>query len=144
MVKKILVGVVAVIVAFVIALQLVPYGRAHSNPPIQAEPKWDSPQTRELAKRACFDCHSNETVWPWYSNVAPMSWLIQHDVDEGRSRLNLSAWNLRQREARNAARQVQRGEMPPASYLMLHPPARLSSEETLALIQGFNASLTQQ
>jgi len=144
MVKKILVGIVAVIVVFVIALQIVPYGRAHTNPPVQAEPKWDSPQTRELAKRACFDCHSNETVWPWYSNVAPMSWLIQHDVDEGRSRLNLSAWNLRQREARNAARQVQRGEMPPASYLMLHPPARLSSEETLALIQGFNASLTQQ
>ena len=147
MVKKIVVGcvaVVAIIVAFVIALQIIPYGRAHTNPPVQAEPKWDSPQTRELAKWACFDCHSNETVWPWYSNVAPMSWLVQHDVDEGRSRLNFSEWNRPQREVRNATRQVQRGEMPPASYLMLHPPARLSSEETLALIQGLNASLTQQ
>jgi mono/diheme cytochrome c family protein len=144
MVKKIVVGIVALIVAFALALQIVPYGRAHTNPPVQAEPKWNSPQTRELAQRACFDCHSNTTVWPWYSKVAPMSWLIQHDVDEGRSRLNFSEWNRPQREARNAARTVQRGAMPPFSYLILHPSARLSSEETLSLIQGLNASLTQQ
>jgi hypothetical protein len=73
-----------------------------------------------------------------------MSWLIQHDVDEGRSRLNFSEWNRPQREARNAARPVRRGAMPPSSYLILHPLARLSSEETLSLIQGLNASLTQQ
>ena len=144
MVKKILVGIVAVIVAFVIALQLVPYGHAHTNPPVQAEPKWDSPQTRELAKRACFDCHSNETVWPWYSNVAPISWLIQHDVDEGRGRLDFSEWNRPQRETRGAARQIQEGRMPPSYYLMMHPSARLSPDETQALIRGLNASLTQQ
>ena len=143
MVKKILVGIVVVIVVFVIALQIVPYGHAHANPPVQAEPKWDSPQTRELAKRACFDCHSNETVWPWYSNIAPVSWLIQHDVDEGRSRLNFSEWNRPQREARNAARQIQRGAMPLSSYLVLHPSARLASDEALALIRGLNASLAQ-
>ena len=144
MVKKFLVGIVVAVVAFVIALQLVPYGHAHTNPPVHAEPRWDSPQTRELARRACFDCHSNETVWPWYSNIAPVSWLIQHDVDEGRSRLNFSEWNRPQREARNAARQIQRGAMPPSNYPALHPSAKLSSDEALALIRGLNASLTQQ
>ena len=143
MLKKFLVGIVVAVVVFVIALQLVPYGHAHTNLPVQAEPRWDSPQTRELAKRACFDCHSNETVWPWYSNVAPVSWLIQKDVDEGRSRLNLSEWNRPQREARNAARQIQRGAMPLSNYLMMHPSARLSSDEAQALIRGLNASLTQ-
>ena len=144
MLKKFLVGIVVAVVVFVIALQLVPYGHAHTNPPVQAEPRWDSPQTRELAKRVCFDCHSNETVWPWYSNIAPVSWLIQHDVDEGLSRLNFSEWNRPQREARNAARQIQRGAMPLSNYLMMHPSAKLSSEEAQALIRGLNASLTQQ
>src|SRR5687767_12746271 len=62
-------------------LQLVPYGQAHTNPPIIAEPLWDSPRTRELARRACFDCHSNETRWPWYANVAPFSWVMQNHVE---------------------------------------------------------------
>ena len=60
--------------AAVVVMQLVPYGRDHSNPPVTAEPNWDSPETRALFKRACFDCHSNETVWPWYAYVAPFSW----------------------------------------------------------------------
>jgi len=88
--KRILIGIVLAGVIVLIAIQLVPYGHAHTNPPVTGDPQWDSPQTRELAKRACFDCHSNETVWPWYSNIAPVSWLIQHDVDEGRSRMNFS------------------------------------------------------
>ena len=134
MVKKAIVAIIALIVVFFIALQLVPYGHPHANPPVQAEPNWDSPQTRELAKRACFDCHSNETVWPWYSNVAPVSWLIQKDVEEGRARLNFSEWNRAQREARGAARQVQQGRLPLANYLMIHPSAKLSPEETQALI----------
>jgi len=77
MLKKILIGMVLAGGIVFIAMQLVPYGHAHTNPPVTGEPKWDSPQTRELAKRACFDCHSNETDWPWYSNIAPVSWLIQ-------------------------------------------------------------------
>lgn len=62
-------------------LQLVPYGRNHTNPPAVSQIAWDSPQTLDLAQRACFDCHSNETKWPWYTNIAPFSWLIQRDVD---------------------------------------------------------------
>ena len=76
--------VIAVVVA-ILVLQLIPYGRNHNNPPVVAEPAWDSPATRTAFMQACGDCHSNETTWPWYSQVAPMSWLIQHDVDEGRT-----------------------------------------------------------
>jgi len=140
-IRKILLGVIGLVVVGFVLIQLVPYGRAHANPPVQAEPKWDSPQTRELAKRACFDCHSNETVWPWYSNVAPMSWMIQKHVDEGRSKLNFSEWHRPQREAREAAETVQKGEMPEKSYLPLHPEAILSAQEKQALINGLNATL---
>ncbi len=79
-----------VLVLAFVAIQFVPYGGDHVNPPVGAEPIWDSPGTRTLAKQACFDCHSNETVWPAYSRVAPVSWLIQHDVAEGRAVLNFS------------------------------------------------------
>ena len=72
-------GLVVVIVGFLI-IQVVPYGRNHTNPPVEQEPAWDSPQTRSLAERACFVCHSNETTLPWYRNVAPVSWLVLHDV----------------------------------------------------------------
>ncbi|MBI5081140.1 MAG: heme-binding domain-containing protein [Chloroflexi bacterium] len=73
---KVLMISAVLLVAVVIGMQLVPVWLLKTNPPVTAEPKWDSEQTRALAKRACFDCHSNETVWPWYSNVAPVSWLI--------------------------------------------------------------------
>lgn len=69
----------------VIASQLVPYGRDHANPSVRDEPSWNSPETRTLAERACFDCHRNETDWPWYSHVAPVSWLVQRDVVQGRA-----------------------------------------------------------
>ena len=121
-------------------MQLVPYGRDHTNPPVQQEPPWDSPQTRALAVRACYDCHSNETVWPWYSNVAPVSWLIQHDVDEGRSEVNFSEWNRPQPEANESAETVREGSMPPWYYLPLHPDARLSPEELDALARGLEAT----
>ena len=67
-------------------LQLIPYGRDHSNPPVISQPAWDSPRTEKLVREACYDCHSNETRWPWYSNVAPMSWLLAQDVSEARGR----------------------------------------------------------
>lgn len=128
-------------VALAAAIQLVPYGRDHSNPPVTSEPQWDSTATRELAKRACFDCHSNETVWPWYSHVAPVSWLLQRDVDEGRSKLNFSEWNKPQKEADEAAKEVREGEMPPWFYLPTHPEARLTDAEKQALIAGLEATI---
>lgn len=123
-----------------LALQLVPYGRNHTNPPVSAEPRWDSPRTRELAARACFDCHSRETRWPWYTNVAPISWLAQRDVDEGREAFNVSAWDGPHGEADEAAEVVAEGEMPPWFYLPAHPDARLSETERDELIRGLTAT----
>lgn len=123
-----------------IAVQLVPYGRDHTNPPVLGEPDWDSAATRELAARACFDCHSNETNWPWYSNIAPLSWLIQRDVDEGRSELNWSEWGFDDDEGDESAETVLEGEMPPRSYTLAHPEARLTDFEIAALVAGMEAT----
>jgi cytochrome c551/c552 len=131
---------VLVVLGLFILIQFIPYGRNHTNPAVAQEPAWDSAQTRALAQRACFDCHSNETVWPWYSNVAPVSWLLQHDVDDGRRRLNFSEWNNRQRGAREAAETVQNGSMPRWFYVPLHPQANLSADEKAALIKGLQAT----
>ena len=127
------------LLALLLLIQLVPYGRDHSNPAVVAEPAWDSARTRDLAVRACFDCHSNEVVWPWYSNVAPISWLIQHDVDEGRDELNFSEWHAGQ-EGHEAAETVREREMPPRQYLWTHPAARLSDTERAALNAGLIAT----
>ena len=139
--KWILRGLVALVALFGL-IQLVPYGRDHSNPPVTQEVKWDSARTRDLAVGACYDCHSNLTVWPWYSNVAPMSWLVQKDVDEGRSILNFSEWNLPQDvEPNDIAEVVREGGMPPWQYKPLHPAGRLSSTEQEELARGLEATL---
>jgi Haem-binding domain len=141
MMKKIVLGVLIGLIVGGILIQFLPYGHDHTNPPVTAEPQWNNQQTRDLVTRACYDCHSNQTTWPWYSNIAPVSWLIQHDVQEGRSRLNFSQWSGPQREAFNAVRQVQSGAMPQPYYVMLHPIANLTPAEKQALIQGLQATL---
>jgi hypothetical protein len=133
-------GFAIVIVAF-LAIQLVPYGRSHTNPPVTAEPTWDSPQTRDLAARACFDCHSNQTDWPWYTNIAPVSWLTQWHVDEGRAKLNFSTWGTGRQVTQSIGRQINSGEMPPWDYLLLHQAARLGDAEKAQLISGLQATL---
>lgn len=120
-------------------IQFVPYGRDHTNPPVVEEPAWDSAQTRDLAVAACFDCHSNETEWPWYSNIAPISWLLQRDVDEGREELNFSEWHTEQ-EGDEAAETVRDGSMPPWQYPLTHPEARLSDADLDALEAGLAAT----
>jgi cytochrome c551/c552 len=128
--------------ALFLLIQLIPYGRNHTNPPVTGEPAWDSPATRELAMRACFDCHSNETVWPWYSNVAPVSWLVYFDVVRGRNRLNFSEWNSNfHPNVNELAGIIQEGEMPPAQYLLMHPNANLSAADKQALISGLQKSI---
>jgi mono/diheme cytochrome c family protein len=123
--------------ALLVAIQLVPYGRTHINPPVAAEPPWDAPVTRELVRQACFDCHSNETRWPRYASVAPGSWLVQNDVDGGRAHLNFSEWQRPQRHAKDAADEVRNNKMPPWYYAMLHPPARLSDADRARLVTAF-------
>jgi len=118
------------------AAQLVPYGRDHRNPPVVAETPWTSAEARDLAVAACYDCHSNETRWPWYSNVAPMSWLVQRDVDRGRDELN---WSEGDDDFDDAAEAIADGSMPPRQYLLNHPAARLSDDEEAVLIAALEA-----
>ncbi len=121
------------------AIQLVPYGRNHSNPPVVAEPTWDSPATRAYAVTACFDCHSNQSTWPWYTNIAPISWLVQQDVDEGRAKLNYSEWG-RGGEQENPVEAMNEGGMPPFIYLLTHPDANFSDADRAAFVKGLNAT----
>ncbi len=139
--KKIIGLVLALFVGGFVLMQLVPYGRNHNNPPVVSEPNWDSPETRALAVRACYDCHSNETRWPWYTNVAPFSWLIQREVNEGREELNFSTWGQsgEGEEGGELAESVYEGGMPPPQYLLLHPTARLTDAEKQALARGLRA-----
>jgi hypothetical protein len=133
------VGLIAIMV-LLIAAQFVPYGRNHTNPSVLAEPAWKSAQTRTLFFRACGDCHSNQTVWPWYSNLAPVSWLVQRDVQEGRREFNVSEWGRSKNKADEAAETIQKGSMPPWFYIALHPSAKLSPSERQEFIAGLIAT----
>jgi hypothetical protein len=120
-----------------LGIQLVPVTR--SNPPVIRELVWDSPATRALARRACYDCHSNEVTWPWYAHVAPVSWLVAHDVKEARERFNFSEVSADDR-AGLLAKQITSGEMPPIEYRAMHPAARLSTQEKSAYVAGLRRS----
>jgi cbb3-type cytochrome oxidase cytochrome c subunit len=132
-----------VLVVLVLLIQFLPYGHTHTNPAVVKEPNWNSPETRQIAQKACFDCHSNETIWPWYSNIAPMSWLVQRDVDVARSRMNFSDWGRISVEVGEIIEIVSEGEMPPFQYLLMHPGARLSEQEKTRFIDGINATLNR-
>lgn len=134
----------ALLVGLFLLAQLLPVGAPRSNPPVVAEPPWDSPRTRELFFRFCADCHSNETRWPWYSRVAPVSWLVAHDVAEARRHLNVSEWHLPQEDADEAAEEVREGEMPLPLYLPLHPERRLDEATKAELIAGLVATFGER
>jgi hypothetical protein len=136
--KMLLLGIGGLLVLFM-GMQLVPYGWQHTNPPIISELSWDSPRTRELTKTACFDCHSNETVWPWYSNVAPFSWLSTNHVEEGRAHLNFSAWPPK--ETDEIVESVLDGDMPTWDYKLLHPAAKLSDSDLQSLANGLRETI---
>ena len=126
-----------VLVGAIVVMQLVPYGWRRTNPPVRSEPAWDSPRTERLFGRACADCHSNETKWPWYSYVAPVSWLVISDVEEAREHFNVSEWGRDdENEGDEAAEMVREGEMPLDIYLLAHSEARLSDQERTDLIAG--------
>ncbi len=126
------------LVGLFVVIQLVPYGRSHTNPPVTASIKWDTPKTEQLFTTACADCHSNLTKWPWYTNVAPMSWIAQSDVDGGRKVLNFSEWDRAQPAVDELAEVIASGQMPPRKYRILpnHAKARLSDAEKARLIAG--------
>lgn len=125
-----------------LAIQLVPYGKSHSNPSVTGEPQWANTETRDLMVRACFGCHSNQVVYPSYASVAPISWVVQSHVDEGRSKVNYSEFDRRQRGAHETLEVIAEGEMPPHYYTMFgrHPEARLNKVEIETLIAGIKAT----
>ncbi len=135
----ILIGIPAGLIFFVL-IQFVPYGRTHTDPPATHPVTWNSPETQQLAMQACGDCHSNQTTWPWYSNIAPFSWLIQRDVVKGRTILDFSSFSTSQRRADRAAQAVESGRMPPFYYTFMHPKSQLTADQKQKLIDGLKAT----
>jgi len=130
--SKVLLGVVIALVA----IQFYPVERG--NPPTRFEVD-APPMVMEVLRDACYDCHSSETHWPWYGYVAPVSWLIAHDVKEARDHFSFSDWSSVENEAHlleEIREEVESGGMPPAMYTLMHGKARLSDEQRL-LIRGW-------
>jgi len=128
--------------ATLLIIQLIPFGKDHSNPPVNGEPAWSSPRTRELMVNACFGCHSNSVEYPAYASIAPISWTVQSHIDEGREKVNYQEWNSRQREAEETIEVIEEGSMPPSYYTMFgkHPEAKLTNAEISELIAGLLAT----
>lgn len=139
--KRMITWGIAGLIAIFLLIQLIPVNR--TNPPVTREIRWDSPQTRALAQRACFDCHSNETIWPWYSNVAPVKFLLANHVREGRQNLNFSEWDRPNEDYEEVEENIVKGYMPLGNYLMMHPEARLTEQEKKQLLDGFKATFDQ-
>ena len=143
-IRIIILSIVGIAILGFIIFQLIPAGSIHAdfaapgNPPVTATIAWDSPQTEKLARSACFDCHSNETRYPWYSNIAPVSWLVNNDINEGRRKMNFSTGShMFTDEMEN---QIEKGLMPKPVYLPLHPEANLTVEQKKQLIDGLIAT----
>jgi mono/diheme cytochrome c family protein len=129
------------VVVVLLLIQVIPYGRDHTNPKTVQEPKWSSAATRQLTQQGCFDCHSNLTEWPWYTNVAPISWLTTRDVDDGRAVLNFSEWQRPQdADLQDVIDTIRDKSMPPIQYRLTHSEARLSDNERQALEAGLTAT----
>lgn len=125
------------------AVQIWSFTRTYENPPVIEPTKWDSEQTYQLVERACYDCHSNETKWPWYAKVWPMSAKVEYDVVEGRKVLNFSEWSgpYTQAEIDAMAEAVGKEQMPLPYYMVLHPEAQLTERERGDLTNGLIATM---
>ena len=133
--KKIFKLIIASALVMFAAIQLIPVD--HSNPPIESEIP-ASPEVRKILQKACYDCHSHETIWPSYTKIAPASWLIASDVNEGRKELNFSTWGSytpaqRAKKLKEIGEEIDEKEMPPSIYLIMHRSAALSTEDLVIL-----------
>jgi hypothetical protein len=134
----------AVVAAALVAAQFVP--AKCTTPPAQGSLVAPLPVAATL-RRACYDCHSNETRWPWYSHVAPVSWLIVRDVNLGRKEINFSEWGsyyprTRRRKLEWMGRALHEEKMPPWSYRLMHPGASLTEADRVALERWIQSALT--
>lgn len=133
--------IVGIIIAVFALLQLVRFVVPEfqpDNPPVTRQVVWNSPEAEQLWEQACADCHSNETIYPWYSYVAPFGWLVAHDVHEGRDALNVST--DRRIEWDEMVEMIEEGEMPLPVYLPLHPEANLTATQQETLMAGIRAT----
>ncbi|MGH9227126.1 MAG: heme-binding domain-containing protein [Acidimicrobiales bacterium] len=121
------------------AIQLVPYGWRHSNPAITQDAPWPDAEAERIARSSCYACHSNETDWPLYSYVAPMSWLVRRDVESGRDKLNFSEWEREDGDADKAIETILEGSKAPDRYTMIHRDARLTDAEADRLVAALEA-----
>ena len=133
--RKMLVIIVLSLAAALILAQWIPTGRR--NPPVTLDIP-TAPEVKAVLKQSCYDCHSNETIWPWYSSVAPISWFVVRDVNEGREELNFSTWDQYSAKERVEKRhesweEVEEGEMPPWFYTAVHRDAKLSPDDRVIL-----------
>lgn len=122
-----------IIISGLVMMQFYPVYR--DNPPVTKKIFFDS-KTEQLLKRSCYDCHSNETNWPWYSNIAPMSWFVAYDVNKGRTLLNFSTGHIK--DAKEIIEEINEGKMPLIQYTILHPSAKLTPNERQILISGIH------
>jgi hypothetical protein len=118
-----------------VAIQLVPVSR--TNPPVEGNPTAPA-EVQAILRTSCYDCHSNQTVWPWYSHVAPVSWLVASDTSEGRRHFNFSTWGRYSPEERavilkRVVHEVHEGDMPPWYYTLKHTDAKLSPAQRATL-----------
>jgi hypothetical protein len=110
------------------------------NPPVTREIQWVDAETEELARRACYDCHSNETVWKGSHRVPIVNSLVRADVERGRCHMNFSTWDLPNEDAWDATEELIDGDMPLPLYLTTHKHARLTDEQIVRLAEGLEAT----
>ena len=139
--KRTLVILFGLVVVLGAAAQFIPVTR--TNPSVTVDIP-APPEIKTLLRGACYDCHSHETVWPWYSRVAPASWLVAGDVKEGREHLNFSTWSDYKPAKQgvlldDAVEQIREGEMPPFYYAWMHPKARLTDAQMEQLVKWMKA-----
>jgi len=127
---------VLVLILALIIIQFIPVTK--TNPPVTGD--FDGPaDVKETLRQSCYDCHSNETVWPWYSHIAPVSWLVASDVNEGRHHVNFSEWGgysalKRAKAAEEIGDEVSAGEMPPSMFLIMHSSAKLDEHDKTVIL----------
>ena len=139
--KKTLKWFAIVLVVILIGIQFV--RPAVTTPPVDESQTINAqmqmtPAVASILERSCRDCHSNKTVWPWYTKLAPVSWWLADHVNEGRQNLNVSEWgklpkDRQDRKLRQMCDEIQDGAMPLSSYLPMHPAAKLSEQDKKAL-----------
>jgi Haem-binding domain len=140
---KIIKLIVALAVITLVGMQFFRVDR--SNPPVSNDLS-APPEVKAILKRACYDCHSNETRWPWYSGVAPISWLVVRDVTLGRKEMNFSEWDnyyaaTRRHKLQWMGRALRRENMPPWPYRLIHPATRLTNADRAALERWIESEL---